>query len=400
MISSEMAVRVGHSGRHGGRMIMKKNAVTESPEFGSGLLAPIVAVLTLIALVNSLQAFYIFFAGDHSLANFLRYLASNLFYAWYFMIPALAVRWLSTRVSLNRKAIFPWAVVHLFTLILLTSVHQTASLEIDKLILGSRQSETVFDVLFNNPGVWGDMVVYILFLLGFYMIEYRKKNQENEIEYSRLEMELVRSRLNELRSRIHPAFLFNTLNEVGSLVRSKRGREANKALSSLSDFLRTTVYDNDREDATVEDEIVFLNHYLAIEEMRFRGMLRVSLKLDETVMKAQIPNFIIQPIAEELITKNLDNQESPCDIEVATSGRDRSLEITMKIRSENHTAKVQDEIQGGNILDITRQRLAQTFDGSHEFDVLETHDGWGIVRIRIPLRMVERMAGPARVESR
>lgn len=354
--------------------------------FDSRLIVPIVVVLTFIAAVNTLQAFYMFFTGDHSVINFLRFLASNLFYSWYFIIPALIVRRLSTKVSLSGKSLPSWVSIHLSTLILLTIVHQTASLAVDRIVLGSRQSETVFSVLFNNPAIWGDFVAYILFLLGFYMIEYRKRNQENEVKYSRLEMDLVRANLHELRSRIHPQFLFNTLSEVSSLVHRKRDKEANRILSLLSDFLRTTVYENDREYRTVAEEVAFLDNYISIEKAKFRDKLEVRKEIDDDAAKGIVPSFILQPIVEELVLRNLDSSGEPCEIQIKITMEKSAVSLVIRGRRQDMTWTVPKENAGESIFSITRTNLEQIYQNRHEFFEGIDTEGWMVVRMILPFR--------------
>ena len=358
----------------------------DASRFDSRLIVPIVVVLTFIAAVNTLQAFYMFFTGDHSVINFLRFLASNLFYSWYFIIPALIVRRLSTKVSLSGKSLPSWVSIHLSTLILLTIVHQTASLAVDRIVLGSRQSETLFSVLFNNPAIWGDFVAYILFLLGFYMIEYRKRDQENEVKYSRLEMDLVRANLHELRSRIHPQFLFNTLSEVSSLVHRKRDKEANRILSLLSDFLRTTVYENDREYRTVAEEVAFLDNYIAIEKAKFRDKLEVIKEIDDSAAKGIVPSFILQPIVEELVLRNLDSSGEPCKIQINITIEKSMLCLVIRGRRQDMNRTVPEENAGESIFSITRTNLEQIYQNGHEFFQGIDAEGWRVVRMMLPFR--------------
>ncbi len=352
----------------------------------SRLIVPIVVVLTFIAVVNTLQAFYMFFSGDHSVLNILRFLISNLFYSWYFVIPALAVRRLSRKVSLTTKSLPSWVLIHLTTLVLLTVVHQTASFGLDRIVLGSRQSETVFSVLFNNPAVWGDFVAYVLFLLGFYMIEYRRKNQENEVKYFRLQTELVKSNLHELRSRIHPQFLFNTLSEVCSLVHKNRDREANRILSLLSDFLRTTVYENDREYSTVEEEIRFLDNYIAIEKVKFRDRLEIRKEIDEDAAREIVPNFILQPIVEELVLRNLESSGEPCEIQIKITREESSLKLIIRGRRNEMHRAIQAENVGGSVFNITRAHLEQIYQNRHQFYEGVDADGSRVVLMTLPIR--------------
>ena len=358
----------------------------DSTKYDSRLIVPIAVVLTFIAVVNTLQAFYMFFSGDHSVVNFLRFLVSNLFYSWYFVIPALAVKQLSTKVSLTTKSLPSWVAIHLATLVFLTVVHQTASLGVDRIVLGSRQSETVFSVLFNNPAIWGDFVAYVLFLLGFYMIEYRRRNQENEVKYFRLQTELVRSNLHELRSRIHPQFLFNTLSEVSSLVHGNRDREANRILSLLSDFLRATVYESDREYSTVAEEVRFLDNYIAIEKVKFREKLEVSKEIDDDAAEEIVPNFILQPIVEELVLLNLESSGEPCEIQIKIAKEESSVKLSIKARSSETHRTAPAESAGQNIFNITRTHLEQVYQNRHRFFEGVDADGCRVVLMTLPVR--------------
>ena len=62
-----------------------------------------------------------------------------------------------------------------------------------------------------------------------------------------LETQVVQARLGALKMQLQPHFLFNTLNAVVSLVRARRGREAEDTLAHLSDLLRWVL--DDREHA-------------------------------------------------------------------------------------------------------------------------------------------------------
>lgn len=386
MKTPELVLFPAHSSASSGQFVLPDEAMQRDSVIGSKLLVPIIVVLTFVGLVNSLQTFYIFFGGAHTFVNFVRFLISDMFYCWYFILPALTVRWLSGRVHLQKGSVVSWVSTHLGTLMLLTVVHQTASLVLDRLVLGSRQADTVSSVLFKNPGVWGDFVVYVLFLMGFYMVQYRKQVQDNEMRCSLLEMELVNARLRELRRRIHPQFLFNTLNEARDLVRRGRGREANRALSLLSDFLRITVYGGEEEETALEDELSFVHSYLAIEKMRFGRRLVISERIDSGVRLAVVPNLILQPLVEAILVKKLEGSGTGCYLDVAAQYVDDRLEMVITWRGSNiiNTPGAKDPWE--SVIEIARERLTQLYHDEFEFNIDDSHHGSEVVIIRIPFR--------------
>src|SRR5262245_17333974 len=85
------------------------------------------------------------------------------------------------------------------------------------------------------------------------------------------------ARLRALRLQLNPHFLFNTLNAISTLVSESRMAEANRMLSRLADFLRTTLDRPEADEVPLADEVVFARRYLEIEEVRFGERLRVDI---------------------------------------------------------------------------------------------------------------------------
>ncbi|HUI31033.1 MAG TPA: histidine kinase [Candidatus Acidoferrales bacterium] len=359
-----------------GEMVKRK-------EYELNVLAPLFVVLTLVAVVNTLQAYYVFFNGDRSFSNFMRFLTSNTIYCWYFLIPALIVRWLSRRISLRRELLFGWVLVHLTTLFLSLVVHQIISLEVDTALL-LRNGATLFGALLNNPSVWEDVVVYVLYVLGFYMIEYKRIGRGNEIRQMQLEIKISKARLLELKGKVHPQFLFSTLETITELVRKKKNREADKALSLLGDFLRASVYNREQEEITLGEEIHLLNQYLAIKKIKRK--IKITENIDAELMNTWVPNFILQPIVEHLITRNEDSNDIMLGIGVSASREND--ELTIAVNTENATSDNASEGAGDieTIMDVTKRRLNQLY--AHRCEVRHEVNGENkeFIVVRIPFR--------------
>lgn len=73
--------------------------------------------------------------------------------------------------------------------------------------------------------------------------------------------------LNALRNQINPHFLFNMLNNINHLVRT-RPEQANEVISKLSGFLRHQIYRTDDEHVQLSSEIEFLENFLDLEKIR------------------------------------------------------------------------------------------------------------------------------------
>jgi len=365
---------------------LRKNVVSSKAHLDLNIFIPLFLILTLIALVNSFQAYYNIHAGAASLLILIRILLSKLVYSWYFSILALVVQWHSKRIQLTRKTFIQWFLVHLATLIVSFFIHEMLSLGAETLIWGTKSKATLWYVLFNNPSVWIETLAYILFLLSFSLIEYRRKSQENEMRCSQLEVQLIRLKLQEIRNKIQPTFLFNTLQTILTLVHTHRNKDANHILSLLSDFLRTTVYDDERDEITLEEEMRFLNQYLEIEKVRSNHIFNVHEDIEQCVSNAMVPNFILQPIVEELVYRNTVQESARHEFIIKAYKVGEQLEVMIVDDGMEPVESSIGEGKKGIVLDITKERLWHLYGDQQNITVQLSQEGRALVKIRIPFR--------------
>jgi two-component system, LytTR family, sensor kinase len=379
---------------------LRKHIASSRAHLDLNVFIPLFLILTLIALVISIQAYSRIHTETASLPILFHILLSKLIYCWYFSVLALVVLWHSKHMQLTKKTFVRWFLIHLTTLMVSFFIHEMLTLGADALIWGTKPKATFMYVLFNNPSVWIETLVYILFLLSFSLIEYRRISQENEIRCTQLEVQLVRSKLQEIRSKIQPTFLFNTLQSILTLIHAHRNKDANHILTLLSDFLRTTVYDTRRDEITLEEEMRFLNQYLEIEKVRSSHTFNVHEDIERNVSNAIVPNFILQPIVEELVYRNpgLDTPQHEIIIKANKAGK--QLEVMIEDRRLKAAGNSIGEDEKGIVLDITKERLSQLYKDQQSLTVQMNQEGGALVKIRIPLReMIVESEGVFLVES-
>jgi two-component system LytT family sensor kinase len=356
------------------------------------IFVPLFLILSLVGFVNSIQAYYLLQPDIVVLSTFSRIVLSKMIYFWYFLLPAFVVRWYAKRVALERHTVFAWFSVHLLTLALSFFIHETLSLEVEKFIWPVESKGALFYTLFNNPSVWIEILMYALFVLGFYALEYKKRTRENAVKRSRLEILLVKSRLQEVRNKIRPTFLFQTLQTILELTRIGRNKDANHILSLLSDFLRTTVYDTDREEIALEEEMRFLNRYLEIEKIRSGRLIRISEEIPMEAAGAAVPNFIIQPIVDELISRTIVRSAIRHEIAINAKRNGKELEVIIEDRCRGFDEDPKAKADREAVLAITRERLGQLYRENQALTVSSQADGAIRVEIRIPFRETDEQS--------
>jgi len=109
----------------------------------------------------------------------------------------------------------------------------------------------------------------------------------------------ARARVDALQARIRPHFLFNSLNTVAALTRS-RPQQAEEAVQDLADLFRASLGGQDAQVALAQ-EMDMARRYLHMESLRLGERLQVSWQVDEGVEDLRVPPLILQPLLENAI---------------------------------------------------------------------------------------------------
>jgi hypothetical protein len=349
------------------------------------IFVPLFILLTSIALVNSLQTVHIT-KGKATLTIFMNFWISKTIYCWYYLFLAVFIQQLSIRVHLTRAAIWKWLTIHGIALVGSLSLHQLLSLWVDLLIWKGKMNTSYSDLLLKNLSVWLDVSVYICFILCFYMIEYRRTNQENEIRRLQLEAQLLKAQLQELRSVIHPQFLFATLTSIEDLLDKKQNRVADHLLSELSNVLRTTVYENDSDERTLEKELQYLREYLAIENVRFPNGVTMLEEIENGIGLAMIPNAVLPPLIERYVEHALRHALSSFTIRIKAEKRSQQLTLSVEENAIPAMRSEEEQQQDDAVCNIVVDRLSHLYGDKQDFQMIQHAAGGRTVQIRIPFR--------------
>ena len=128
-----------------------------------------------------------------------------------------------------------------------------------------------------------------------------EKRAQSMLEH---EKRLIRSELDKLKQQFQPHFLFNSLNSISALIGSQPA-EARRMILLLSDFLRLSIRERDKEFESLREAREFLGLYLEIEKVRFGHRLNVEVEINPELEEEQIPVQILQPLVENAIKYGL-----------------------------------------------------------------------------------------------
>jgi two-component system, LytTR family, sensor kinase len=173
------------------------------------------------------------------------------------------------------------------------------------------------------------LIVYGLIVTVTLVIDARDNMARKTTEAARLSEELSRAQLAALRRQVEPHFMFNTLNSIAGLVRDHRNDAAVSMIVGLSEFLRGTLQDSDRSEVTLAEEVAYLQRYLDIQKARFGNRLQVSVDIPEELLRAQVPNLLLQPLVENAIKHGIAKRIAGGTISIAGARCNGSLRLTV-----------------------------------------------------------------------
>jgi|GEM_PF-303660 len=121
-----------------------------------------------------------------------------------------------------------------------------------------------------------------------------------------LEIANKTNQLKALQAQIHPHFLYNTLQSIGTLALQQQGKRAYTLLSSLSKMLRYSM--RDQTCVTLREEAEHARLYLELQQERFGDRLEVHLNFAEDTLSIQMPRMTLQPLIENYFKHGADVQ--------------------------------------------------------------------------------------------
>ena len=211
----------------------------------------------------------------------------------------------------------------------------------------------------------------------------------------RLEKNFSEARLNALRTQLEPHFLFNALNTISSQV-ERDPKLARGMIEHLGDLLRLSLESKDRQEVPLAEEMAFLEHYLAIQKIRFGDHLRIETQIAPEVKYASVPCLFVQPLVENAIRHGISRRASGGTVIVSAHRAGNRLDIRVLDDGVGLPAGWTLENSGGVGLSVTRQRVAGLYpDGGTCFAVNRRASGGTEVEISLPLRWTGKDAHAA-----
>ncbi len=315
------------------------------------------------------------------------FLSLTLWWSWGLVTPLIL--WVDRQIPVSSKQLARRVLAHLLPSILVTSVY-VYLLGAVRAAFGIEEWNGLLSVRFLIDALGGmflwNWLVYWLILGAWQAYRYYDRYIASELRLERLEKNFSEARLNALRMQLDPHFLFNALNTISSQV-ERDPKLARRMIEHLGDLLRLSLESKDKQEVPLAEEMAFLEHYLAIQKIRFGDHLRIETHIAPEVKYASVPCLFVQPLVENAIRHGISRRASGGTVVVSAQQDGDRLDIRVLDDGMGLPAGWTLENSGGIGLSVTRQRVAGLYpDGETCFAVNRRASGGTEVEISLPLR--------------
>ena len=283
---------------------------------------------------------------------------------------------LGTRMGAHFVASVPFTLFYFYVVIAMGVI----------LGLGPRSALAHPRSLFNPFALLWSWVVYWVISGARQTYMYYAHYRDSELRLERMERSFSEARLNALRMQLDPHFVFNALNTISSQV-ERDPRLARTMIEHLGDLLRLSLEARDRQEIPLAEELAFLDHYVAIQKIRFADNLRIEIQVAPEVKHALVPSLIVQPLVENAIRHGVSGRASGGTVTVIAEQDANQVHIRVTDDGVGLPPGWTLEKFSGTGLSVTRERIVGLHpDGNNRFSVRPRTGGGTEVEISLPLR--------------
>lgn len=212
---------------------------------------------------------------------------------------------------------------------------------------------------------------YVLSVYGIVVlaaaIKLTKRWYEQKDRQTELKNQNLKSELNMLKLQISPHFLFNTLNNVDSLIYTNP-EKASETIVKLSDIMRYMLYESQYVKVPLTNELEYLNNLVELHSLRISKENFIAFNIIGEPNSKEIAPLLFVPFVENAIKHGAKDVNVP-GITINLEIKEDQLFFTITNFINNEQNKDPD---GGIGLSNVSRRLDLLYPKKHDLKISET----------------------------
>jgi two-component system, LytTR family, sensor kinase len=232
--------------------------------------------------------------------------------------------WLARRWPLERSRWLPrlamWLAVSSIAVVLKYAIMYAV------LVLFERNTRPLGTIIASSFIV--ESIAFWAMIAVIHAIEFYDRYREREEHATELRGQLAEARLEALSARLHPHFLFNTLQGISTLLH-RDPAAADRMLTQLGALLRRSLERGLLPEVPLHEELDVVRDYIGIQQVRFGDRLAVKVEVEPGVHEFLVPYFVLQPLMENAIQHGIARRAGAGEIRIGAAIEGQRLRIAV-----------------------------------------------------------------------
>lgn len=178
----------------------------------------------------------------------------------------------------------------------------------------------------------------------------------------RLRNEKVKNELKYLKAQVSPHFFFNMLNNLyGSI--DTDATKAKKIVLELSDLMRYSIYQGEKEHVTLKEEISFIQNYISLQKVRYYKDLQIDFKIDVEDENIQLMPLIFINLVENAFKHGVENLRDKAYVYIKLLSKESMIYFEVENNFDKEYEEKEEE--GVGLPNLTK-RLDLVYPNAHK----------------------------------
>ncbi|MCK0179276.1 histidine kinase [Flavobacteriaceae bacterium S0862] len=220
-----------------------------------------------------------------------------------------------------------------------------------------------------NPVLGYTLIAYYTLLSGLIIgcvIHWIIRNIKSII---RLKNEKAKTELLHLKSQVNPHFFFNMLNNLYGLV-GKDAKKAQELILKLSDMMRYSIYDGEKDTVLLSEELTYLKNYIALHKMRYHKAIDVQFNMDIKDNDYEISPLLFIILLENAFKHGVENLREHAFIRIHLEAHNNIVNFEI----ENNFEVNEENQEAGIGLKNLKRRLELVYPKNHNLTISKTNN--------------------------
>ncbi|WP_295794711.1 histidine kinase [Mucilaginibacter sp.] len=199
------------------------------------------------------------------------------------------------------------------------------------------QREHVTTYPFEVKTPWYDSVLFKIIAgilscasLGFVFFMVRHVKQKENAEKELAKKTKLQLELKSIYAQLNPHFIFNALSSIQGLINKQDIKGANSYLSDFARLMRDSLNNSNKDQTSLDKEILTLETYLKLEQLRFGFTYHVNIDKNINAYETEVPSLLLQPLVENAIKHGISALQEKGEVAVNFTRRDNNMIVNIK----------------------------------------------------------------------